>query len=149
MSETRLSRTLITSLQDDRIGSVHDSLLICCRLGAPRAVTRTAPTTAACPETKQPGRADDGETHEVDVSGADEDQVLREATSTSIRSDENPMQRFRARVKARRTKGAPASGFLWCVRGPRRFDAMDGRLDAVEERRLIPFMAVQGRYRYC
>ena len=32
----------------------------------------------------------------------------------------------------RRTNGAPASGFLWWVKGPRRFEAMDGRLSSSE-----------------
>lgn len=33
----------------------------------------------------------------------------------------------------KRTNGAPASGFLWWVKGPRRFEAMDGRLSVSED----------------
>jgi hypothetical protein len=36
----------------------------------------------------------------------------------------------------KRTNGAPASGFLWWVKGPRRFEAMDGRLSSSERESL-------------
>jgi hypothetical protein len=46
----------------------------------------------------------------------------------------------------KRTNGAPASGFLWWVKGPRRFEAMDGRLSSSERVSLKEPSGAMARY---
>ena len=76
-------------------------------------------------------RREEGRTHKVDVTRADKDDVLQgESARGQLIGSVSSASSTRARKGARRTKGAPGSGFLWCVRGWRRELAMDGRLRA-------------------
>lgn len=79
---------------------------------------------------REPLEAEWQETHKVDVASADKDDFLpSKQRSRSAHSQAVPRgEEEKVLATRERTKGAPGSGFLWWVRGPRRVVAIDGRL---------------------